>query len=374
MSAKRPEILILVGTRPEAIKLAPVIHALHNHKFLDSRVCLSGQHKQIARQMLADFEIKPDIEFSIPRSIGNLNQLAASFIHQYDIYLRKRRPDLIVVQGDTTSAMLGALCGFYEKIPLAHIEAGLRSFNLQQPFPEELNRRIISMATTLNFCPTAISLANLKREGLASTNSYIVGNTCIDALFWTLQYQKAKALFRPNTRGILVTSHRRENWNEGLDELCAALRQIASRYMDVDIIYPVHPNPIVQKKVKRLLGKTKRIRLVEPLSYVTFCHTMKAATLIVTDSGGIQEEALALGKPTLVIREVTERPEVLIGGTVRLVGTRTDNIIKFMCKLLDDQIFYKESSKAYFPFGKGNAGKKIIKWIENFLRKSKQPI
>lgn len=363
----KSKILVLVGTRPEAIKLAPVVLALQRHPTLKPTVWLTGQHSAMAAQMLEHFQVRADGIFSISRKPANLTELLAEVSRQLAKQLARLRPDMIVVQGDTTSAMLGAVAGFYEGIPVAHVEAGLRSFDLQQPFPEEFNRRVISIAANLHFCPTKVSAANLLAEGIPRRNIHIVGNTCIDALFWTLRRGNKTRIFAKGTRGILVTLHRRENWGEGLVGICRALRGIAADFPDTKMLLPVHKNPVVSATVRKELANERRVHLVEPMNYASFCHAMKEAFLIISDSGGVQEEALALGTPVLVTRTVTERPEVLEGGTVQLVGTSAKKLAGEASKLLTNASLYRKLNKPRFPFGRGKAGSLIARLIKAAL-------
>jgi UDP-N-acetylglucosamine 2-epimerase (non-hydrolysing) len=360
----RKKVLILVGTRPEVIKLAPVIRAMKSSKILKPVVCLSGQHAHMVTPLLNHFGIRPDHVLELNRSGSNLTNLLAEMARGLGVFLQKSRPACIVVQGDTSSAMLGAVAGFYEGIPVAHVEAGLRSFDLQQPFPEEFNRRVISLAAAIHFCPTQVSASNLRKEGIPPNRIRIVGNTCIDALLWTTATKSRKSTFAPGTRGILVTSHRRENWETGIANLCGVLCQLAEKFRDVEILFPVHKNPIVRKIVESMLSGQDRIRLVEPMDYPEFCAAMRDAYLIISDSGGVQEEALALGTPVLVTRNLTERPEVLEGGTVQLVGSTGKRLTAEATRLLSNPAEHAKRAKPRFPFGKGDSAKKILTALE----------
>lgn len=364
----KKRVLILMGTRPEVIKLAPLILALRKHRRLEPMVCLTGQHAHMATQMLDHFGLSADDAFKIERATGNLTGLVAGVAAELARLIAERRPDLIVVQGDTTSAMLGAVAGFYERIPVAHVEAGLRSFDMDQPFPEEFNRRVISLGADLHFCPTRVSMQNLTREGVPKKKIQVTGNTCIDALLWTLEHHSRIPAFSPGFRGILVTAHRRENWESGIGSLCKVILRILKSFPDVEVLLPVHKNPIVQKVVREALDKQPRARLVEPMDYGAFSWAMKDAHLIITDSGGVQEEALALGTPVLVTRNVTERPEVLTGGTVKLLGNSPTRLWQEAKRLLDDKPYYQTTHRARFPFGKGDAALKIAFSIDKFLK------
>lgn len=367
----KPHLVFYLGTRPEAIKLAPVIRAARADRFFSVTVCLSGQHEHMALPMLRHFGTEPDQTLSISRKVGNLPELISAAAANLSKILHQQRPDMLIVQGDTTSAMIGAICAFSEQLPVAHVEAGLRSGDFMHPFPEEFNRRVISLAAALHFCPTRQSADNLLREGVTRSSIYIVGNSCIDALFWTLKNSKPKPIFDKTKTGILVTSHRRENWEFGVQNLCVALNKIARTHSNLDILFAVHLNPRVRSIVKKALAKTDQVRLVEPLDYSTFCWAMKQARLIVTDSGGIQEEALALGTPTLVTRKVTERPEVLEGGTVQIVGNNSDEIVARAEPILTNSSTYKRLHHARFPFGRGTTSTKIMRVLRRHFRKSR---
>lgn len=360
-------IFLLMGTRPEVIKLAPLVLVLKTQKHLNPIVCLTGQHSEMAEQMLAHFGLKSDVTFDVPRTAGNLTALVAGIASQLAGYFSSHRPDMMVVQGDTTSAMLGAMSGFYERIPVAHVEAGLRSLDLQQPFPEEYNRRVISIGADLNFCPTKVSASNLARERVLRKSIHVVGNTCIDALLWTIKKHKTPGIFSKNRRGILVTAHRRENWDGGIARLCGVLKKIAINFNDTEILFPVHRNPIVREIIQKELSGIPQVRLVDPMGYREFAWAMKEAFLIISDSGGVQEEALALGTPVLVARNVTERPEVLEGGTVRLVGTSSNKLWNAAKLLLANPVAYRRAHIARFPFGRGGAAVKIGEKISDFL-------
>jgi len=362
-------VLILVGTRPEAIKVAPLARAIEKSLTLRAEVILTGQHPVLASNMLRHFCVRPARTLPIQRKTSSLSELLGTTSSSLAVELLKHRPDGILVQGDTTSAMIGAMAGFYEGIPVFHVEAGLRSYDLQQPFPEEFNRRVISLATCLHFCPTALSKKQLLAEGVPARSIYVAGNTCIDALMWTLAKKLPKgSIFSAGKRGILVTGHRRENWESGLEQMCHALRQVAVKHSDVEIVYAVHPNPLVQEIAATVLQGIPGVRLIEPLSYPDFCMAMREACLIVSDSGGVQEEALALGTPVLVTRNVTERPEVLKWSTVRLVGNNPKRIVREVDSLLNNPAAYRKAATPHFPFGRGDAARKITAVIERFFK------
>lgn len=356
----RRRVLFLMGTRPEVIKLAPVIHAARAASCLDVQVCMTGQHAHMTAPMLEHFDITPDASLRVRRTSKTLSELVGLTATSLGRLIQRDRPDWLVVQGDTTTTLVGALCGFYERVPVAHVEAGLRSWDFNNPFPEELNRRAVSLAARLHFCPTRTSASNLIREGIDKKNIVVVGNTVIDALLWTLSNKPLPSPFKDDRFRILVTSHRRENWGEGIQSICTALREIVRLNPRTDIIFPVHKNPVVRNTVTATIGDDPRIRLLPPMDYPSFCSAMKHADLVITDSGGVQEETLALGIPTLVTRTVTERPEVLVGGTVRLVGTDKESLIQNSMQLMTDARARKFASRRRFPFGRGDAAKKIV--------------
>ena len=363
----KPKLLFLLGTRPEAIKLAPVVRAAKDSGAFAVTLCLSGQHKHMAIPMLEHFRLKPDVTFDVPREVGNLPFLIGAVASRVGEIFTRIRPELVVVQGDTTTAMVGSICGFYEHIPVAHVEAGLRSWDFMHPFPEEFNRRVISLSAALHFCPTSLSASNLLKEGVAKKTIRVVGNSCIDALLWTLKHSQPSECFSPGKDGILVTGHRRENWDEGIANLCRAVRQLTDTWEYTEVLFPVHLNPKVRDVVHKILGDTDRVRLTEPLDYRTFCWAMKQAKLIITDSGGVQEEALALGTPTLVTRKVTERPEVLESGTVQLVGNTPEKIVRFANRILGKSEYYKKLNHPSFPFGHGDTSAKIIRELRRYF-------
>jgi UDP-N-acetylglucosamine 2-epimerase (non-hydrolysing) len=321
----------------------------------------------MALPMLRHFKIEPDLTLSVSRNVGNLPQLVSAAAANLTTIFHDLRPDMLVVQGDTTSAMVGAICAFSEKIPLAHVEAGLRSGDFMHPFPEEFNRRVISLAADLHFCPTKQSAANLLKEGVKRGRIRVVGNSCIDALLWTLKNSKPRECFSADKTGILVTNHRRENWESGIATLCRVLHRIASDLPQAEILFAVHLNPRVRGIVHKILGNTKRVRLTEPLDYSTFCWAMKQARLIITDSGGIQEEALALGTPTLVTRRVTERPEVLKGGTVQIVGNNSARIMSIARAICSNPSAYRRLHRPRFPFGRGDTSAKIVRSLTSYF-------
>jgi UDP-N-acetylglucosamine 2-epimerase (non-hydrolysing) len=331
------------------------------------KVCVTGQHRQLLDQVLELFRIVPDFNLNLMKPNQNLVYLTREVLSGVTRILQKEKYDWVLVQGDTTTTMAGAMAAFYQKIPIGHVEAGLRTFDLEAPFPEELNRQITSKMTTLHFAPTAKSCQNLLNEGFPKETVHITGNTVIDALQWVLKNapEPKEYLKFADTqqRMILVTGHRRENFGDGFIQICKALKKIAQQFPDTQIVYPVHLNPNVQKPVNRILSEIDNVHLLKPLGYPEFIHLMNKAYLILTDSGGVQEEAPSLGKPVLVMRETTERPEAVEAGTVKLVGANSENIFEETQKLLSDPSEFQAMSMAHNPYGDGTACEKIAKCV-----------
>jgi UDP-N-acetylglucosamine 2-epimerase (non-hydrolysing) len=364
----RKRIAIVLGTRPEVIKLASCIHELRAADWAQVDVLLTGQHGAMLRPLLEHFGIDPVVELPVRRVRGTLAELISLLASAMDQYCFENRPDAIIVQGDTTSAMAAAICGYSDRYRVVHVEAGLRSFDLEQPFPEEFNRRVISIAAALHLAPSEESRAHLLKEGIPEDRCHVVGNTVIDALLWTIGGDQGGASpFREGTFRILATCHRRESWDGGVEAVCEGLLGLADQIPNAQILFPVHPNPTVADVVNRMLGGHPKVTLVAPLGYREFCFAMSAADLIVSDSGGVQEEALALGKPTLVTRWKTERPEVLQWNTVRLVGPDAGAIMREGTRLFHDQDYYQACAKAYFPFGHGDSGRRIATFLREAL-------
>jgi UDP-N-acetylglucosamine 2-epimerase (non-hydrolysing) len=367
-------IALVFGTRPEAIKLFPVIYALRERTSLRISVLVTGQHRAMLDQVLAIADIRPDTDLNIMVPNQTLDGLTARLLLGIGEAFDADRPDSVIVQGDTTSAMVASLAAFYRKIPVAHVEAGLRTGNNYSPWPEEINRRIISPIAALHFAPTKLAAANLTRENVDPVAIHITGNTGIDALLLTKSridnlgaltsgIRNFIAPFR-NQRIILVTAHRRENFDVGLANIARAIKTLSMRD-DVVIVFPVHPNPQVLKVINATLKGSNNIVLLDPLEYVPFVYLMSAATLILTDSGGIQEEAPALGKPVLVLRDTTERPEGIEAGTARLVGTNAKDIVSEAEWLLDDRHHYEKMSRATNPYGDGRASERIASVVND---------
>lgn len=360
MSVKK--ILCVVGTRPEAIKMAPVILALKQQHWADVRVVATAQHRDMLDQILVFFGIEPDIDLDVMRPNQTLASLSAQLLLKLDAVLLEERPDAVLVQGDTTTVMACALAGFYRRIPVGHIEAGLRTWDLQHPFPEEANRVITSQLARWHFAPTQSTRQNLLKEGVASADIFVTGNTVIDALLMTAASEVEIGLdLDPSKRLVLVTAHRREHFGAPFLDICRALRTLAENNPEVQFLYPVHPNPNIQGVAQACLAGMPNFRLCAPLGYSTFIAAMKAAYFILTDSGGVQEEAPALGKPVLVMRDETERPEAVEQGSVKLVGANYEHIVKQAQRLLDDESAYRGMVRGVSPYGDGQAAGRIVK-------------
>ena len=370
-------VLSIFGTRPEAVKMAPVVRELARYPEVESRVCVTAQHRQMLDQILNLFGIQPDVDLDLMRPNQSLAELTAAIFTHLDPVLSQLKPHWILVQGDTTTVMAAALLGYYHRVKIGHVEAGLRSGDKWQPFPEEINRSVVGVVADLHFAPTEWARQNLLKENVPAGRIRVTGNTVIDALQHVVNLPltpEVEAFFRQHRlppyqppeerRLILVTAHRRENFGEPLENICLALRTLASEYGEsLRIVYPVHLNPNVQEPVYRLLGKVANITLLPPMDYLPFVHLMKNATLILTDSGGLQEEAPGLGKPVLVLRRVTERPEGVQAGTVRLVGTDTQTIVMETRRLLNDPLAYQAMAQAVNPYGDGKAAQRIVQAI-----------
>ncbi len=362
------KVLTVFGTRPEAIKMAPLVHALQASPDFESVVCVTGQHRQILDQMLDFFGIRADLDLDVMRPDQSLTGLNALALQALQPVLESVRPDWVVMQGDTTTAMAAAVAAFYAKIKVAHVEAGLRTRDKYAPFPEEVNRRIIGVIADLHFAPTETARAALLAEAEDPASIVVTGNTGIDALHWTLERIRAGALEAPpgmeaalkGRRLVLVTAHRRENFDGGLKEICLALRTLVERFEDVVAVLPVHPNPNVKGPIEALLTGVERIHLIAPVDYGPFVWLLNRADVILTDSGGIQEEATALGKPTLIMREVTERPEAVAAGGALLVGAHSGPIIEHASALLTDPALYGRMSQRSDVFGDGRAAERIV--------------
>ena len=368
MNSKKPTIAVVFGTRPEAIKMVPVIRALKARSSLATLVVSTGQHKQMLAQILERFQITVDHEMDVMEPNQSLYRLSSKAISAFEQALVTHKPDMLLVQGDTTTAFLGALCAFYAKIPVGHVEAGLRSHDKYFPFPEEVNRKLITACADLNFCPTQGNKDNLLREGIGEKTIHITGNTGIDTLLMTTQMKTPFPLPELNLTGkrmVLITVHRRESFGEPMERIFSAIREIALAYEDVEVVYPVHLNPNVQKPAREILGGISNIHLVPPMDYFDFVRMMGSAHLILTDSGGVQEEAPTLGVPVLVLRNETERPEAVHAGTVRLIGTKFEDIVRESRLFLDNEIERRKLMAASNPYGDGKSGPRIVDIIGN---------
>ena len=373
MPTRRRRLLVVVGTRPEAIKLCPVFLELQRRSEFAVQLCATAQHRELLDQVLDVFGVAPDWDLDLMRPGQTLAETTARVIAGLEAVLQDARPDMVLVQGDTTTTLCGALAAFYHRIPVGHVEAGLRTWDPQQPFPEEMNRVLTSRLATLHFAATRWAAENLVREGVPEAHIAVTGNPGIDAVLWVRDRLEQGLLpSRPwpqldgSRKLILVTAHRRESFGEGFRRICAALAELAARD-DVEIVYPVHPNPNVQVPVRQLLAGIPNIHLIEPLEYVPFVDLMRRAWLVLTDSGGIQEEAPSLGKPVLVLREKTERPEGVEAGSVKLVGTQTRRIVEEAVRLLEDRQEYERMARVHNPYGDGHASRRIADAIHSFF-------
>lgn len=361
-------VLSVFGTRPEAIKMAPLVKRLEADGRFDARVCVTAQHRQMLDQVLALFDIRPAFDLDIMRADQDLSALSSAILLGVNRVLAEWRPDVLIVHGDTATTMVGSIAGYLARVPVAHVEAGLRSGSLDAPWPEEGNRRITAATTRLHFAPTAKAQANLLAENVPADAIVVTGNTVIDALFLALAILPSHAaaleaqfaFLTPGRQILLVTGHRRESFGAGFERICSALRRIAERFPELEIVYPVHLNPNVRGPAERLLGGTANVHLISPLDYLPFVYLMSRSTLILTDSGGIQEEAPSLGKPVLVMRDVSERMEAVEAGTVRLVGTDADLIEKEVATLLGDREAHAAMSRSHNPYGDGHACERIV--------------
>ncbi len=365
------KVLTVFGTRPEAIKMAPLVHALANDPYFESRVCVTAQHREMLDQVLHLFSIQPDYDLNIMKPGQGLTEITCRILEGLKPILETFKPDVVLVHGDTTTTAAASLAAFYQRIPVGHVEAGLRTGNLYSPWPEEANRTLTGHLASLHFAPTETSRQNLLRENIADKGISVVGNTVIDALLSIRDRVLADPVLKQSLseqypflengkKTILVTGHRRESFGRGFEDICHALAEIAAANPDVQIVYPVHLNPNVGEPVNRILGHIDNVILIAPQDYMPFVWLMNNAWLILTDSGGIQEEAPSLGKPVLVMRDTTERPEAVDAGTVKLVGTNKDTIVKQVSALLNDHNQYQEMSRAHNPYGDGKACERIL--------------
>lgn len=374
------KIMLVFGTRPEAIKMAPLYHALKMRSDLfETQVCVTAQHRQMLDQALRVFDIKADIDLDLMRKDQNLFDVTSSVLLGMREVLKTHRPDILLAHGDTTTTFASAIAGFYAGISVGHIEAGLRTHDLLSPFPEEFNRQVVGKIANWHFSPTALSRQNLLNEGVSESKIAVTGNTVIDALFWVLNRIESDALRQTSIstfldhrlpfswrhdRFVLITGHRRENFGDGLLQICGALKQLAFNYPEIHFVYPVHLNPNVRGPVNSILLGLSNVHLIDPLDYEPFVYLLKHCYLVLTDSGGIQEEAPSLGKPVLVLREVTERPEAVEAATVRLVGANQNRIVANVSELIENELSYIKMSHAHNPYGDGKACARIIDVLE----------
>lgn len=381
------KVMLVFGTRPEAIKMAPLVREFQKHqKDFHTLVCVTGQHRQMLDQVLRLFDIMPDYDLNIMKQGQDLYDVTARVLTGMRDVLREAKPDVVLVHGDTTTSMTAALAAFYEQIPVGHVEAGLRTHCIYSPWPEEMNRQLTGRIATYHFAPTVLSRENLLREGVSPSSVAVTGNTVIDALHWVVERIKADGALRHEVgrfllqagynlerlnggrKLVLITGHRRENFGEGFLNICAAIKELIRMYPDVDFVYPMHLNPNVRQAIHTVFGERlmgwDNLFFIEPLEYVSFVCLMEKAYIVLTDSGGIQEEAPGLGKPVLVMREITERPEALDAGTVKLVGTDRKRIIGEVATLLDDVSVYACMSHAVNPYGDGRACRRIVERLK----------
>lgn len=361
------KIMLVFGTRPEAIKMCPLVKELKNRPNIQCVVCVTGQHRQMLDQVLETFEVVPEYDLSIMKDRQTLFDVTVNILERIREVLEKEKPDVVLVHGDTSTTFVTALACFYLQIPVGHVEAGLRTYNIHSPYPEEFNRQAVGIVATYNFAPTDLSRQNLLKEGKNPQTIYVTGNTAIDALKTTVRddYTHPELEWAQQSRLILLTAHRRENLGEPMYNMFRAIKRIVDEYKDLKIIYPIHMNPVVRKAASDVFGKSDRFHIIEPLDVLDFHNFLARSYLILTDSGGIQEEAPSLGKPVLVMRDTTERPEGIAAGTLKLVGTNEETIYAEFKKLLDDKSVYDAMSKASNPYGDGFASFRIADILEN---------
>lgn len=378
------KVMLVFGTRPEAIKMAPLVKEFQKYpEHFKTIVCVTGQHREMLDQVLNIFEITPDYDLNIMKQGQDLYDVTARVLVGMRDILKETQPDVVLVHGDTTTSTASALAAFYQQIPVGHVEAGLRTHNIYSPWPEEINRQITGRIATFNFAPTPLSKNNLLREAVEEKSISVTGNTVIDALYWVVNKIKSNNSLQTELdtillnagydtvrlangrKLVLITGHRRENFGDGFINMCTAIKDLTQKYPDVDFVYPMHLNPNVRKPIHEVFGddlsNLGNMFFIEPLEYLSFVHLMSKSTIVLTDSGGIQEEAPGLGKPVLVMRDTTERPEALDAGTVKLVGTNYDKIVGEVSRLLDDAVYYDTMSKAVNPYGDGMACERIVK-------------
>ena len=381
------KVMLVFGTRPEAIKMCPLVKEFQKHSNeFETIVCVTGQHREMLDQVLNIFDVTPDYDLNIMKQGQDLYDVTARVLVGMRDILKEVQPDVVLVHGDTTTSTASALATFYQQIPVGHVEAGLRTHNIYSPWPEEINRQITGRIATYNFAPTPLSKSNLLREAINENSITVTGNTVIDALYWVVDKIKTDAELQRNLdtvlgnagydvsrlnggrKLVLITGHRRENFGDGFINMCTAIKDLTKKYPAVDFVYPMHLNPNVRKPIHEVFGEDLsnlgNMFFIEPLEYLSFVHLMSKSTIVLTDSGGIQEEAPGLGKPVLVMRDTTERPEALEAGTVKLVGTNYDKIVTEVSRLIDDEEYYDTMSKAVNPYGDGLACERIVKTLK----------
>lgn len=360
------KIMVVFGTRPEAIKMAPVIKELERRENIETIVCVTAQHREMLDQVLDIFDIKPKYDLNIMKKSQTLSYITSSILNGIDSIMKKEEPDVVVVHGDTTTTFATAMAAFYNKIKIAHVEAGLRTYNKYSPYPEEVNRQMVGIIADYNFSPTNMTVKNLIDEGKDRSTIYLTGNTAIDTLSYTVKddYKDENTEWAGDSRLILLTAHRRENIGKPMENIFGAVRDILDKYEDVKVIYPIHKNPAVIEYAEKYFSNEERVRLIEPLDVVRFHNLINKSYLILTDSGGIQEEAPALNVPVLVLRNETERKEGIEAGTLKLLGTEHDEIYRGVCEVMDNPKVYKSMSEAVNPYGDGSASRKIADILE----------
>lgn len=381
----KQKVLIVFGTRPEAIKMAPLVKAFTKKNEVECRVCVTAQHRSMLDQVLDLFDIKPDWDLDVMQPGQDLTDITTRILTGLQPILKDWKPNVVLVHGDTTTTLSASLASFYEKIPVGHVEAGLRTGDIYSPWPEEMNRKITGAVATYHFAPTSCAQHNLLTEGQDPATITVTGNTVIDALFEVLEIIKSNTnlesklldgvpFVRENRRIVLITGHRRENFGVGFENMCQAIREMAVENPEVQFVYPVHLNPNVREPVNRILSGQENVILIEPLEYLPFVYLMSRSYLILTDSGGVQEEAPSLGKPVLVMRDTTERPEAIEAGTVKLVGTNKNLICSEVQRLLDDKVYYQSMSEAHNPYGDGKACGRIVDKVIGSLLEVSSPL
>ncbi|WP_371926470.1 non-hydrolyzing UDP-N-acetylglucosamine 2-epimerase [Chromobacterium sp. IIBBL 290-4] len=377
------KVLTIFGTRPEAIKMAPLVHELSAHEDIESRVCVTAQHREMLDQVLSLFNIQPEYDLDIMRKGQTLTGIINTITEKLANILEEFKPDYILVHGDTATTFAASLAAYFQKIPIGHVEAGLRTGDMYSPWPEEGNRRLTGALSELHFAPTREARKNLELENIDPSKIFVTGNTVIDALFVISRklqsdhmlrekIEEKFSFLRQNHQMVLVTAHRRENFGNGILEICKAIKALAIKYPGIDFVYPVHPNPNIQNPAKKHLDGVSNIHLIEPQDYLPFVYLMNRSTLMLTDSGGIQEEAPSIGKPVLVLRDTTERPEAVLAGTVRLVGANSHTIIEATTNLLDNPTEYLAMAQASNPYGDGKASHYIVNCLKTKYKKDKQ--